>query len=56
MDKTLVMNIRAIIEALNEVEVKGKHNMEALLGSIHHLEKIINGEFGEFVLKTDSGE
>jgi hypothetical protein len=56
MDRTLVMNIRAVIEALNNVEVKGKDNMEHLLGSINHLEKIANGEIGEFILKSENDE
>jgi len=53
MDKTLTMNIRAVIETLNVIEVKGKDNMERLLGSINHLEKIAAGEIGDYVLKTD---
>jgi len=30
--------------------------MEALLGSMQHLEKIANGEFGDFIIKTSSEE
>ena len=53
MDEKLVMNIQAVISALETIEIKGRKNMEALLGSIQHLEKIANGELGEFVLKSE---
>lgn len=54
MDKTLALNIRAVIEALNAIEVKGKDNMERLLSSINHLEKIAAGGIGDYVLKSET--
>lgn len=54
MDKELVINIQAVISALEEVEVKGKENMEKLLGSIQHLEKIANGQLGNYILVTEA--
>lgn len=51
MDENLVINLRAVVAALEDVEVKGKNNMEKLLASINHLTKIINGEIGSYVLK-----
>lgn len=48
MKKTLSMHLRAVMEALDAVEVRGRDNMEKLLGSIQYLEKIANGEFGDF--------
>ncbi len=33
--------IKAVIQTLNQVEVKGKHNLDKLLGSINALEQTI---------------
>ena len=52
MDEKLVINLQAVISALEDVEIKGKNNMEKLLGSINHLTKIINGELGTYVLES----
>ena len=39
MDNTATL-VRLVISTLNDVEIKGKHNMEKLLGSINALETI----------------
>ena len=41
-DMDIIVIIRAVIETLNEVEVKGSDNMSKLLGCINALTEIIN--------------
>lgn len=48
MDTELRSNLLAAINTLEKVEVKGKDNLSALLGTINHLEKIVNGGFGDY--------
>ena len=41
-DMDMFVIIRAVIETLNEVEIKGSDNMSKLLGCINALTEIIN--------------
>ena len=54
MDEKLKSHILAVLETLNGIEVKGVDNMQKLLGSMQHLQKLLNGELGIYVQKDDS--
>ena len=54
MDENLKKNIIAVLDTLNEIEVKGVENLQRLLGSIQHLRKLANGELGIYVQKDES--
>ena len=54
MDSELRNNLEALIETMNGIEVSGKINLTRLLASIQYLEKLKNGELGNFVRESES--
>ena len=51
MDEKLKNHLLAIAKTLEEIDLRGKDNMTRLLASIQHLEKLANGEYGDYTLK-----
>ena len=54
MDTELKNNLEMLIETMNGIEVSGKTNLTRLLASIQYLEKLKNGELGNFVRESES--
>lgn len=52
MDSDLRNHLLAIAKTLEEIDLRGKDNMTKLLASIQHLEKLANGEYGDFIHKS----
>ena len=56
MDEKLKNHLLAIAKTLEEIDLRGKDNMTKLLASIHHLESIAGGEYGNYILEKNDGE
>ena len=47
--------IKAVVQTLNQIEVKGKHNLDMLLGCINALEKTVIEMEKELVKEVSNG-